>query len=409
MSHLFNDIATHDIKIITPHDEYHLHKVFLSKSRMLHAMVSDKYAEGQRNVIDFSDVPFLGVLKQVFFFFYSGKVTVSDNMLGKFWEALIYFQVEDDAVMIVQDLITDNLEKVSLAEFHDIASCIVVSGVENDFVKRVTDILLKRSVQDHFFEEFDYADEKLTLKAKEYRHLIQETNLVTRKQLLCQADALEKSESYDMLRDVMNECLILSHYIPSPEERNFYSIGCKFLIGDLRSRWRVLQSIIEEQKAEEGVLLEKHIKEIEDRLRAFIADTLSTVDLILLNCPESDIVARVFFYKMRGDYYRFTCEFERGEPFNYAQEKGLEAYTVGLQIGRDNLRPTNPNLLGLSLNFTVFYYEIMHDAQRACDLGREVFDTALAHLDELGENDYKDSTLILQLIRDNLTLWMTEE
>merc|ERR1711981_591851 len=38
----------------------------------------------------------------------------------------------------------------------------------------------------------------------------------------------------------------------------------------------------------------------------------------------------------------------------------------------------------------------------------ERFDEAIAELDTLGEESYKDSTLIMQLLRDNLTLWTSD-
>ena len=45
---------------------------------------------------------------------------------------------------------------------------------------------------------------------------------------------------------------------------------------------------------------------------------------------------------------------------------------------------------------------------QACELAKRAFDSAVADLDSLQENDYKDATLILQLLRDNLTLWTTD-
>lgn len=38
----------------------------------------------------------------------------------------------------------------------------------------------------------------------------------------------------------------------------------------------------------------------------------------------------------------------------------------------------------------------------------QAFDEAISDLDSLGEDSYKDSALIMQLLRDNLTLWTSE-
>ena len=45
---------------------------------------------------------------------------------------------------------------------------------------------------------------------------------------------------------------------------------------------------------------------------------------------------------------------------------------------------------------------------RACQLAKQAFDEAIAELDTLSEDSYKDSTLIMQLLRDNLTLWTSD-
>ena len=45
---------------------------------------------------------------------------------------------------------------------------------------------------------------------------------------------------------------------------------------------------------------------------------------------------------------------------------------------------------------------------RACQLAKQAFEEAIAELDTLSEEFYKDSTLIMQLLRDNLTLWTSD-
>jgi len=118
--------------------------------------------------------------------------------------------------------------------------------------------------------------------------------------------------------------------------------------------------------------------------------------------------SKVFYNKMKGDYYRYKAEFTADEARKEAAQKSLEGYTEALKIAQEHLPTTNPIRLGLALNFSVFYYEILNEQQKACELAKQAFDDAIAKLDDLSEDSYKDSTVIMQLLRDNLTLWTSE-
>jgi 14-3-3 protein epsilon len=47
-------------------------------------------------------------------------------------------------------------------------------------------------------------------------------------------------------------------------------------------------------------------------------------------------------------------------------------------IALTDLEPTHPIRLGLALNFSVFYYEIMNSPTQACQLAKQAFDDAIA-------------------------------
>lgn len=89
-------------------------------------------------------------------------------------------------------------------------------------------------------------------------------------------------------------------------------------------------------------------------------------------------------------------------------EKAKEAYERAVTVSKEQLKSTNPIRLGLALNYSVFHYEIRADPEKACELAKNAFDDAIAELDNLPEDSYKDSTLIMQLLRDNLTLWTAD-
>merc|ERR1712023_462498 len=86
-----------------------------------------------------------------------------------------------------------------------------------------------------------------------------------------------------------------------------------------------------------------------------------------------------------------------------------KSYQEAFDIAKSKMQPTHPIRLGLALNFSVFYYEILNSPDRACHLVKLAFDDAIAELDTLSEESYKDSTLIMQLLRDNLTLWTSDQ
>lgn len=206
----------------------------------------------------------------------------------------------------------------------------------------------------------------------------------------------------------------------SLEERNLLSVAYKNVVGARRASWRIISSI--EQKEESKLQADESSEELSQRLklvseyRAKIEAELEEVCLDILNSLEKNLLksasteeARVFFFKMKGDYYRYMAEFAKGEKHDQYAKAALEGYEEATKIAKKELSTPHPIRLGLALNFSVFYFEILHSHQEACALAKQAFDEAIPDLDNLSEESYRDSTLILQLLRDNLTLWSNSE
>merc|ERR1711924_353914 len=146
---------------------------------------------------------------------------------------------------------------------------------------------------------------------------------------------------------------------------------------------------------------------IEDELTKICSDILKLLDEYLIPASTAG-ESKVFYLKMKGDYHRYLAEFQTNEQRKEAAECTLLAYKAAQDIALADLAPTHPICLGLALNFSVFYYEILNSPERAFHLAKQAFDEGIAELDTLGEESYKDSTLIMQLLRDNLTLWTSD-
>ena len=120
-------------------------------------------------------------------------------------------------------------------------------------------------------------------------------------------------------------------------------------------------------------------------------------------CSEE---AKAFFVKMVGDYYRYIAENAKDAQLEDVKQKAKQAYE---QANAIELPACNPIKLGLALNYSVFNYEVLKDHTRACELADSALQQALDKIDELEEDDFRDAKSIIELLKENLTLWKEEE
>lgn len=221
------------------------------------------------------------------------------------------------------------------------------------------------------------------------------------------AKLAEQAERYEEMVENMKAVTALGEEL-SVEERNLLSVAYKNVIGARRASWRIVSSIEqkEESKGNEVQvgLIKEYRQKIEAELTKICEDILQVLADHLIPSAQSG-ESKVFYFKMKGDYYRYLAEFATSDKRKEAADKSLESYQAASEIATTELPPTHPIRLGLALNFSVFYYEILNSPDHACHLAKMAFDDAIAELDILSEDSYKDSTLIMQLLKDNLTLW----
>jgi len=244
--------------------------------------------------------------------------------------------------------------------------------------------------------------------------------MVDRQTNVYMAKVAEQAERYEEMVEYMKKVAEEAEDELTVEERNLLSVAYKNVVGGRRGSWRMINQGMSEAGQDGGRagahehLMSAYKKNVEKELEDICRGILSLLTNHLIKTGEKeqtqDNEARVFYYKMMGDYYRYLAEFaaEKSAKKEESQKASIEAYKQAFELAK-NLPPTHPIRLGLALNFSVFYYEILSMPERACHLAKSAFDLAIAELDTLSEESYKDATLIMQLLRDNLTLWTSDD
>lgn len=250
--------------------------------------------------------------------------------------------------------------------------------------------------------------------------------------LVKKAKLAEQTERYDDMAALMKEFVTKNQEL-TVEQRNLLSVAYKNVVGVRRSAWRIITTIEQKYESAEDEKrgaelageykqkIESELKEICKTVLQLLDDHLvkkqadeqveaqTTEDGTELSSPETDkLESQVFYIKMKGDYYRYIAEVAKEDEKSAVVGKSHESYEQAYDISK-KMPTTHPIRLGLALNYSVFLYEIQNDQDKACELAKKAFDEAIIELDKLKEEAYKDSTLIMQLLRDNLTLWTADD
>jgi len=224
------------------------------------------------------------------------------------------------------------------------------------------------------------------------------------------AKLAEQAERYDEMADHMEKVGQAGSEL-SVEERNLLSVAYKNAVGSRRAAWRIITSVEQKEKTkgneENAKWAKEYCAKVESELQKICDTILNLLDGKLIGTAGNG-ESKVFYQKMKADYYRYIAEFTDGDAKSKAAESARAAYKDAQAVAEKDLAVTHPIRLGLALNFSVFMYEVLSNPDEACKMARTAFEDAIAELDNVAEDSYKDSTLIMQLLRDNLTLWTSD-
>jgi len=218
----------------------------------------------------------------------------------------------------------------------------------------------------------------------------------------------EGAERYEDMADFMKERVDMGGSL-SKEERDMFSAAFKHAMSSRRNATRIAKAICiakeQEGNKEQADLATNYRSKMEAQLREICEKALSTLEGSLIPQVGTDAEAKVFYLKMRGDYYRYLSENLEGDARAEQATKAAEAYGTGLAEAEATLPEVHPTRLGLVLNFSVFKHEVLGDTQGAIQMAHAALSASNDQLQTLDKDALQDSEMTLSLLQDNLQLW----
>ncbi|EGR33519.1 hypothetical protein IMG5_050590 [Ichthyophthirius multifiliis] len=237
-----------------------------------------------------------------------------------------------------------------------------------------------------------------------------------RDNLLFLARLSQQTERFPEMLEYMKRIIQQPQIELTKDERNLLSTSYKSIVGSKRAEIRVLDAIFEKEKRQDQQstnlqYIIKYKQKVEREIFQNCEDLIAIIDQILLpnvKCLES----KVFYLKIRGDHFRYYAECLKSRALQQqdnnnseVEEEALNSYREANEIARMNLASTDPIRLALILNMSVYFFEVLDKIHDAIRIANNAFEEAIQNIDNVNEENYKDSTLIMQLLRDNIQLW----
>merc|ERR1712216_443950 len=119
------------------------------------------------------------------------------------------------------------------------------------------------------------------------------------------------------------------------EERNLLSVAYKNAVGSRRAAWRIISSVEQKETSkgngENAAFAKEYRAKVEGELSTICDAILKLLDDSLVP-KAADGESKVFYLKMKADYFRYIAEFTLDDARTKAAESATEAYKAAEDV-----------------------------------------------------------------------------
>ncbi|VVT50986.1 uncharacterized protein SAPINGB_P002946 [Magnusiomyces paraingens] len=233
----------------------------------------------------------------------------------------------------------------------------------------------------------------------------------TRKNLVLLAKTAEEAERYKDAAKIMKAIVHTGKELDDEEQTLLYDIY-RHLAHNLKVSLKNLSPLVQEETDKHNSkhlhLVQKQISQIKKELINTCCDIIEILEEDLIPTTTSN-KNKVIYYKMKGDYYNYLINLYSGPQHDEIVQEALEAYVFAFNIANKNLSPTDPTRLGVAINFSVFYHEVIKSTKKSCEIAQQAFNSAFEALDTLTEDNNQKTIASMEILRDNISIFSSEK
>ena len=231
------------------------------------------------------------------------------------------------------------------------------------------------------------------------------------KNLLLEAKLYEKANEHEKAIEYMEKYIKNINRELTTDERNIFSLSCYNFINEKLNQWKKLKKIIEKEqfKDSDNELIFKYLdlkKILENQINEKCDYIINIIDKFLFENSETN-ESKITYLKLKGDYYRILSYILNGNAKDEAINNSKVNYKNAFELNK-NLPNISLVKLSFILSYGIYYYEFLKDPSNAFKINNEAFDKAINEINNLNNNDYKEVSYILKLMKKNIEMWKKE-